>query len=63
MASAAPDWPGIGAAVGASVLVVAPWVVYNMTRFDEPMFLSTNDGLALAGSNCDPVYSRRAVPG
>ena len=50
------DWPALGAAVGASVLVVAPWVVYNLTRFDEPVFLSTNDGLALSGSNCDPVY-------
>jgi len=49
-------WPALGAAVGASVLVVAPWVVYNLSRFDEPVFLSTNDGLALSGSNCDPVY-------
>ena len=49
----------IGAAVGASVLVVAPWVVYNLSRFDQPVFLSTNDGLALAGSNCDRRLLRR----
>jgi hypothetical protein len=49
-------WPAIGAAVGASVLVIGPWVVYNVARFDEPVFLSTNDGLALSASNCDPVY-------
>ena len=43
--------------IGACVLVLAPWVIYNMTRFEEPTFISTNDGLALLASNCDPVYS------
>ncbi len=33
-------------AVGA-VLLVGPWVVYNLSRFDEPTFLSTNDGIAM----------------
>jgi 4-amino-4-deoxy-L-arabinose transferase-like glycosyltransferase len=43
-------------AVVAAVVVVAPWVGYNMSRFEKPTFVSTNDGLALAGSNCDHVY-------
>ncbi|MGQ0823415.1 MAG: glycosyltransferase family 39 protein [Actinomycetota bacterium] len=47
--------------IGAAALVCAPWVVYNMARFDEPTFLSTNDGIALAGSNCDPVYSGEGI--
>jgi hypothetical protein len=42
--------------VAASLLVIAPWVIYNNVRFDERTFLSTNDGIALAGSNCYPVY-------
>jgi hypothetical protein len=41
----------------AMVLVVGPWVGYNLARFDDRTFVSTNDGIALAGSNCDPVYS------
>lgn len=42
--------------VVAAVVVVGPWVGYNMSRFKDPTFVSTNDGLALAGSNCDHVY-------
>ena len=37
-------------------VVIAPWVTYNLARFDEPVFLSTNDGIAILGSNCEPVY-------
>ncbi|MDQ1520243.1 MAG: hypothetical protein QOI55_1316, partial [Actinomycetota bacterium] len=46
------------AAIGcvAAVVVVGPWVGYNLARFHERTFVSTNDGIALAGSNCDPVY-------
>lgn len=55
-------WPGpgrvrrLGAGVAAWALVVAPWVAYNLSRFEEPTFVSTNDGLALAASSCDPVW-------
>jgi 4-amino-4-deoxy-L-arabinose transferase-like glycosyltransferase len=45
------------ATVAVAALVLAPWVGYNLARFDEPTFVSTNDGVALAGSNCDAVYS------
>ena len=56
-AAESPTWcNGVLTAVGAAVIVVAPWVVYNLTRFEERTFVSTNDGVALAGSNCDPVY-------
>jgi 4-amino-4-deoxy-L-arabinose transferase-like glycosyltransferase len=41
----------------AMVVVIGPWVAYNLARFDDRTFVSTNDGIALAGSNCDPVYS------
>lgn len=36
--------------------VVSPWVIWNQIRFDGPAFLSTNDGLTLAGANCDRTY-------
>ena len=42
--------------VGACVLLLAPWVAYNLSRFEEPTLVSTNDGLALAASSCDPVW-------
>ena len=53
--------PALVAGIGATLLVIAPWVVFNLVRFDEPTFLSTNDGTALAGSNCNPVFSGNAI--
>jgi 4-amino-4-deoxy-L-arabinose transferase-like glycosyltransferase len=44
------------AAVVASLLVIAPWVGFNLSRFHDPTFISTNDGVALLGSNCKEVY-------
>jgi hypothetical protein len=42
--------------VAASAATVAPWVAYNMTQFDRPVLLSTNDGTTLLGANCDRTY-------
>ena len=36
---------------------VAPWLVYNATRFDRPVLMSTNDGATLADTNCPAAYS------
>jgi 4-amino-4-deoxy-L-arabinose transferase-like glycosyltransferase len=46
----------IALAGAVAVAVLAPWTINNLTRFDEPVFLSTNDGLTLVGANCDEVY-------
>lgn len=40
----------------AAVTVVVPWTAYNLTRFEEPVMLSTNDGLTILGANCDETY-------
>jgi 4-amino-4-deoxy-L-arabinose transferase-like glycosyltransferase len=45
----------LGVALGASLLVMAPWVGRNLLTFTEPVTLSTGDG-TLAGSNCEPTY-------
>jgi len=45
------------AAAAAAVAVVAPWTIYNLTRFQAPVAVSTNDGVTLLGANCDPAYS------
>src|SRR3954454_19072399 len=34
-----------------SLAVVSPWLIANLTRFDEPVLFSTNDGLTLCGAN------------
>ncbi len=44
-----------------AVVVVAPWVLYNRSRFEESTFVSTNDGIAMLGSICDAVYHGGAL--
>ena len=38
------------------MLVVGPWVAFNLARFKDPVYISTNDGVTLAGANCDSGY-------
>jgi 4-amino-4-deoxy-L-arabinose transferase-like glycosyltransferase len=47
----------------ASAIVVAPWIVYNVSRFQENVLLSTNDGTTLIGANCPETYSTAALGG
>lgn len=54
-----PRWQRVrhAAAAGAAALVVvSPWVLYNLHRFEEPVLLSHADGDVLAGANCDTTY-------
>lgn len=46
----------IAAATLAAALVMAPWIGLNLTRFSDPVAISTNEGLVLAGANCDATY-------
>lgn len=46
----------VGVVALGAVAMVAPWVAFNFSRFDEPTFISTNDGTALLASNCDNVF-------
>ena len=54
--AAGQRWKLAGAGVLAAAVLIGPWVGYNLARFKEPTYLSTNDGIALLGSNCDSVY-------
>jgi hypothetical protein len=47
----------------SSLAMLAPWVAYNMPRFDHLVLISTNEGGALRGANCDDVYSGPALGG
>lgn len=46
---------------GLALLMLAPWTAYNATRFEEPVLISTNDGLTIGGANCDSDYRTTAV--
>ncbi len=41
-----------GFVLGCFAIVVGPWVVYNLSRFEEPVFISSNFDLNLRGSSC-----------
>jgi hypothetical protein len=41
----------------AALVVVGPWVGYNLARFEAPAYLSTGSGVTLLDSSCDAVYS------
>jgi hypothetical protein len=46
-----------GAATLVALGVVTPWVVFNLARFEHPVFLSSQLEPTLAGANCDDTYS------
>jgi hypothetical protein len=53
---------GLGAcALGAMAIVIAPWTVYNLTRFNQPVLVSTNFGYTLQAGNCDAAYRGEAL--
>jgi 4-amino-4-deoxy-L-arabinose transferase-like glycosyltransferase len=39
-----------------ALVVVSPWLIANLTRFDEPVLFSTNDGLTICGANNHGSY-------
>jgi 4-amino-4-deoxy-L-arabinose transferase-like glycosyltransferase len=43
-------------ACAVAVAAIAPWVAYNMSRFEEPVFLSTGIGHTLQQTACDQVF-------
>jgi 4-amino-4-deoxy-L-arabinose transferase-like glycosyltransferase len=50
-----------GIAVCAAAVALAPWTLYNMSRFDAFVPISHGDGGVIAGANCDRVYSGDAI--
>ncbi len=47
--------------IGASIVCLAPWIGFNLSRFSQPEFLSTQLGMTLAVSNCNTVYSGKFI--
>jgi 4-amino-4-deoxy-L-arabinose transferase-like glycosyltransferase len=46
----------LGASVLAAVVVLAPWTIYNATRFVHPVLLSAQFAPLLASANCQSTY-------
>jgi 4-amino-4-deoxy-L-arabinose transferase-like glycosyltransferase len=49
-------WRPLALAGGVGLLVLAPWMLFNASRFERSVLLTTNDGTTLLGANCDDVY-------
>lgn len=49
-------WRDLAVVPLVAALVLAPWTLRNLARFEEPVLVSTNDGLTLIGANCDRTY-------
>ena len=49
----------LGASVAMIVLITGPWIGYNMSRFKDPVFISTGLGVTLASSDCNTTFFGR----
>lgn len=46
----------LAASVAAALIVIAPWTIYNSTRFVHPVLISAQFDPLLASANCDSTY-------
>ena len=46
----------LGAGAGCTVLVIAPWVGFNLSRFSHPVFISDRFGVTVAAANCEASW-------
>ncbi len=42
-------------------LLIAPWVVFNLTRFREPVFMTSQTGAVLSAGTCDVAWYGEAL--
>jgi hypothetical protein len=49
------------AALGACLVVLAPWLVRCWAAFDRPVAITTSSGDLIAGANCDLTYAGTLV--
>ena len=47
----------------ATTVTVLPWIVYNSSRFNTTVLMSTNDGNTLLGANCPATYGGQSLGG
>src|SRR5262249_23098746 len=46
----------VGVLVAVVAVVLAPWIVRNLTGFSRPVFFSTNGDQVLGVAHCQPTY-------
>jgi 4-amino-4-deoxy-L-arabinose transferase-like glycosyltransferase len=49
--------------VGVTIASVLPWIIYNTSRFDSLVLMSTNEGNTWLGANCPLTYSGSGLGG
>ncbi|MCX7619579.1 MAG: glycosyltransferase family 39 protein [Acidimicrobiales bacterium] len=47
--------------VGVMGALMAPWVLYNLSRFEEPVFVTSGTGMVLLHGSCDQAFYGDAV--
>lgn len=56
-----PDWRSRAALWATTALafacVLAPWTIFNLTRFSTPVLISTNSNGVFVGANCPQTYA------
>ena len=56
-------WKSVVITALATVVVLAPWVGFNLSRFERPVLLTTNDGTTLVGTYCPEAFYGEALGG
>src|SRR4051812_19325392 len=51
----------LATATAACLVVLAPWTIRNLSTFDRPVPISTNEGNLIAGANCGSTYRGRDI--
>ena len=49
-------WKRAGVVALMAVVIIGPWVGYNLSRFDKPVYLSNGFGATLQGGSCDTTF-------
>jgi hypothetical protein len=49
----------VSGVVGVAMMV--PWTAYNLSRFDEPVFMTSGTGAVLSAGSCDTAYEGEFV--
>jgi hypothetical protein len=52
-------WVAVSGLVGVAMLV--PWLGYNLTRFDEPVLMTSGTGAVLSAGSCNTAYDGEYV--
>ncbi|MCU1457986.1 MAG: glycosyl transferase, family 39 [Actinomycetia bacterium] len=51
----------VALALLSTVVLLLPWTIYNLNRFERPVYLSTSLDTTLDGANCDTTYYGKGI--